>query len=183
MRRRLRTTVAVLQLVTLQLIAALTFTFAAPSAGSHTPIEARASNSASSNSASHVARTLNTSGVQRRRARRRRAADALTPGVWGGEHIRFEVTENGATIEYDCAHGTVEGRILVDSAGRFNVAGKHFPEHGGPIREGEGSTGQPVRINGRVGGSLIHLNVTRAGTSLGSFDLTRDNEGRVFKCR
>src|SRR5215210_3444881 len=29
----------------------------------------------------------------------RRAADALTPGVWGGEHIRFEVTESGARVE------------------------------------------------------------------------------------
>ncbi len=105
------------------------------------------------------------------------------PGVWGGAHIRFEVAESGATIEYDCAHGTIDSRILVDSAGRFSVMGRHYPERGGPVREGEGSTGQPVRITGRVGGSLMHINVTRAGVSLGSFDLTRDNEGRIFKCR
>lgn len=105
------------------------------------------------------------------------------PGVWGGAHIRFEVTESGAAIEYDCAHGTIDGKILVDSAGRFSVAGRHYREHGGPVREGEGSAGQPVRITGHVGGSLMHINVTRAGTSLGSFDLTRDSEGRVFKCR
>lgn len=178
MHRRHTTALAALQLFALQLSAALAF--AATPADSHTPREARASDSAP-----HVARTLNTSSAQRRRrrARIRRASDPLTPGVWGGAHIRFEVTDGGATIEYDCAHGTIDGRILVDSAGRFSVAGRHFPEHGGPVREGEGSNGQPVRINGRVGGSLMHLTVTRAGTSLGSFDLTRDNEGRVFKCR
>jgi hypothetical protein len=177
------TALAAFQLAALQLFAALAF--AALPSGSHTSSEERASNSASSNSAPYVARTPNTSSVQRRRrrARRRRAADALTPGVWGGAHIRFEVTDSGATIEYDCAHGTVDGKILIDSAGRFSVTGRHYPEHGGPVREGEGSTGQPVRIDGRVGGSLMHLTITRAGTSINSFDLTRDNEGRLFKCR
>ena len=29
---------------------------------------------------------------------RRRAPDTLLPGVWGGEHIRFEVTETGAPV-------------------------------------------------------------------------------------
>ena len=84
-----------------------------------------------------------------------RAAEALAPGVWGGEHIRFEVTERGADIEYDCAHGTVEGRIVVDRQGRFSVAGMYYEEHGGPVRVGEEAGGYPVRLTGRVGGSLL----------------------------
>ncbi len=120
---------------------------------------------------------------RRRRARRRRAGDALLPGVWGGRHVRFEVTEAGARIEYDCAHGTVEGKILVDASGRFDVAGTYYREHGGPVREGEDSNGQPVRLTGRVGGSLMSLTVARGGTKIGDYNLTRDSEGRVFKCR
>jgi hypothetical protein len=120
-----------------------------------------------------------------KKAVRRRAPDTLTPGVWGGEHIRFEVTETGANVEYDCAHGTVEGRIVVDAQGRFNVYGLHYEEHGGPVRPGDDAGGYRVRLSGRVGGSLMKLNVTRAGTRrvVGTFDLARDREPFLVKCR
>jgi hypothetical protein len=119
------------------------------------------------------------------RGRRKRADDALTPGVWGGAHIRFEVTGRGADIEYDCARGTVEGRIVVDRRGRFSVAGMQYDEHGGPVREGEASAGYRVRLSGLVGGSLMKLTVTRAGTRkvVGTFTLGRDREAELFKCR
>ena len=116
---------------------------------------------------------------------RRRSTDALLPGVWGGRHVRFEVTDGGANIEFDCAHATVEGRIVVDRAGRFSAAGTYYAEHGGPIRADESSNGFPVRLTGRVGGSLMRLTVTRTRTrkSLGTFALARDREPEVFKCR
>ena len=115
----------------------------------------------------------------------KRAPDTLTPGVWGGEHIRFEVTEGGANVEYDCAHGTVEGKIVVDARGRFNVYGTHYEEHAGPVRPGESASGYRVRLSGRVGGSLMKLTVTRAGTRkvVGTFNLTRDAESNLVKCR
>jgi hypothetical protein len=120
-----------------------------------------------------------------RKAARRRAPDALTPGVWGGEHIRFEVTETGANVEYDCAHGTVEGKVVVDAQGRFNVYGLHYEEQGGPVRPGDDAGGYRVRLSGRVGGSLLKLTVTRAGTRrvVGTFDLARDREPFLVKCR
>jgi hypothetical protein len=120
-----------------------------------------------------------------KRSVRRRAPDALLPGVWGGEHIRFEVTEDGANVEYDCAHGTVEGRIVVDTRGRFSVYGMHYEEHGGPSRPGDEANGYRVRLSGRVGGSLLKLTVTRAGTRrvVGTFDLARDREPMLVKCR
>ena len=113
------------------------------------------------------------------------AGDALVPGVWGGEHIRFEVTEGGAVIEYDCAHGTVEGPVVVDRRGRFSVEGTHHEERGGPSRPGDDAAGYRVRLSGRVGGSLMRLTVTRAGTRrvVGTFDLARDREPVLVKCR
>ncbi|MBV8857870.1 MAG: hypothetical protein JOZ02_13125 [Acidobacteria bacterium] len=128
-------------------------------------------------------RPTTTQGGTRRA--RRRAPEALTPGVWGGEHIRFEVTEGGASVEYDCAHETVEGRIVLDGRGRFNVYGLHYAEHGGPVRRGEEAAGYRVRLSGRVGGSLMKLTVTRADTRkvVGTFDLARDREPLLVKCR
>ena len=113
------------------------------------------------------------------------AGDALEPGVWGGKHIRFEVTERGANIEYDCAHGTIEGRIVVNRRGRFNVEGTHYEERGGPARAGEEPAGYRVRLSGVVGGSLLKLTVTRAGTRrvIGTYTLARDREPELVKCR
>ena len=34
--------------------------------------------------------------------------DKLATGVWGGQHIRAEVTDRGADIEFDCAHGAID---------------------------------------------------------------------------
>jgi hypothetical protein len=120
-------------------------------------------------------------GTQRGRKR----ADALLPGTWGGRHVRLEVTDGGASVEFDCAHATVEGRIVVDRAGRFSVAGTYYAEHGGPVRIDETPNGFPVRLAGRVGGSLMKLTVTRAGRrkSLGTFALAREREAELFKCR
>jgi hypothetical protein len=116
---------------------------------------------------------------------KRGAGDALTPGVWGGKHIRFEVTERGANIEYDCARGTIEGPVVVNGRGRFNVEGMHYEERGGPARAGEESAGYRVRLSGTVGGSLLKLTVTRAGTRrvVGTFTLARDREPELVKCR
>src|SRR4051812_4648270 len=150
MRRSYKRTLAV---IALQLFAALACADAARAVGSRKPRESRAFGSAST-----VFGTSNPSSAQRRRRRRRRSsdrrlrlADALTPGVWGGEHIRFEATESGARIDLDCAHAAVEGKIYVDSAGRFGVAGTYYREHGGPVREEEEARGERVRLDGSVG--------------------------------
>lgn len=125
-----------------------------------------------------------TQGGAKRRVGRR-APDTLMPGVWGGEHIRFEVTERGANVEYDCAHGTIEGQIVVDAQGRFNVYGRHYEERGGPVRRGADASGYRVRLSGRVGGSLLKLTVTRVGTRkvIGTFNLARAREPLLVKCR
>lgn len=164
-------------LAALQLLVAL-------AVGPHVSSEAHAFNAAASGPASLASSKSNPSSVQRRRpARRRRAADPLLPGFWGGDHVRFEVTESGATIEYDCAHAKIEGKILVDAAGRFSVAGTYYREHGGPVRKDEASHGRRVRLDGRIGGSLMTLKVTRAGRTLDTHTLTRDREAQLFKCR
>ena len=177
MNRKRMNAAAALQLVALQLFAALAL--AAPHVGSHAP---RAS--AASGSASSVSGTSKPYSVQRRRrGRRLRMADALLPGVWGGEHIRFDVTEGGARIDLDCAHASVEGKVYVDASGRFSAAATYRRERGGPAREEEEARGERVTLSGRVGGSLMTLTVTRGRETIGTYKLTRGNEGRVFKCR
>jgi len=42
-------------------------------------------------------------------------ASAVATGAWGGEHVVLKVSEKGADVEFDCAHGQVTQPIVVDS--------------------------------------------------------------------
>jgi hypothetical protein len=108
----------------------------------------------------------------------------VAAGTWGATGIAMEVTASGARIEYDCAHGTISEPLVLDADGRFNVKGRHFREHGGPVREGEDSNGQPVRYTGQVTGDTMTLTVTPEGsdTAISSHTLVRGKTGRLHKC-
>ncbi len=105
--------------------------------------------------------------------------------VWGGEHIRLQVTEGGADIEYDCAQGTMAQPPVADAGGRFDIKGTHRVEHPGPIRRDEESNGRPARYTGKISGDTMTLTVTLTDKSetFGTFTLKRGSEGKVFKCR
>ena len=49
----------------------------------------------------------------------------VATGVWGGPHVRLQVSDNGGEIEYDCAHGTIAQPLVLDAQGHFSVAGTH----------------------------------------------------------
>jgi hypothetical protein len=108
----------------------------------------------------------------------------VAAGTWGAAGIAMEVTASGARIEYDCAHATIDEPIHVDADGRFDVKGRHFREHGGPVHEGEDSNGQPVRYTGQVAGDTMTLAVTPDGsdTAISSHTLVRGKTGRLHKC-
>lgn len=106
------------------------------------------------------------------------------PGIWGGEHIRLEVTDAGARVEYDCAHATISRKIVADRQGRFIVMGSYVPEHGGPVREGD-PTGEPVQFTGKVSGKKLQLSIRRRDSRklIGVFTLFFGQEGLLVKCR
>ncbi len=109
----------------------------------------------------------------------------IPAGTWGGLHLQMEVADGSATIEYDCANGTIAGPLTVDSRGRFNWRGTHVPEHGGPIRKDEKPNISPARYTGWTDGKKMTLTVTLTDTNetLGTYSLVHGQEGRVFKCR
>jgi hypothetical protein len=109
----------------------------------------------------------------------------LPVGLWGGEHISIEVTERGATVEYDCAHGTIDQRITLDRRGRFDVSGMQVQEHGGPVRQGAQLAGYPVRFAGQVKGKEMSLSVRNSVTKhlIGIFTLVHGGEPKLRKCR
>ena len=117
-------------------------------------------------------------------------ANAATPtqsrdlrGTWGGEHIAMEVTDAGATIEYDCAHGRITERIAPDAEGKFQAKGVHTRERGGPVRQGENDE-EPALYRGSIKDQTMTLAVelTRNNESAGTYTLTHGKQGRIRKC-
>ncbi|MDT7687690.1 MAG: hypothetical protein QOE46_449 [Acidobacteriota bacterium] len=106
-------------------------------------------------------------------------------GTWGGEHISLEVTEQGARVEYDCAHGTIAGKIVPDARGHFDLRGTHVREHGGPVRKDEAVDSHPARFSGRIEGDSMTLNVIESDTKelVGTFTLVHGRKPHVVKCR
>ena len=85
------------------------------------------------------------------------AADLI--GDWGGEHVALTVTPAGGSLEFDCAHGTIDEPIRPRANGTFDGAGVYVREHGGPIREDEPPDSHPARYVGRIDGSRMILTV------------------------
>lgn len=111
-------------------------------------------------------------------------APADLTGIWGGDHISMEVTESGASINYDCAHGTISEKIVPDRDGHFAAQGSHVREHPGPVRLGEDATGQATTYRGSVDGDTMQLTVilSKSNETVGTFTLTHGKNGRVRKC-
>ena len=105
-------------------------------------------------------------------------------GTWGAQGIAMEVTDNGAEIGYDCAHGSITEKIVLDGQGHFSARGRHVREHPGPTRIDEDQNGQPATYRGAVNGDTMNLTVTLTDSNetVGTFTLTRGRGGRLRRC-
>jgi len=95
----------------------------------------------------------------------------------------MEVTDAGATIEYDCAHGRISEKITPDADGKFETKGTHTRERGGPSRQGEDNE-EPALYQGSITDETMTLTVKLANNneSVGTFRLTHGKAGRIRKC-
>ena len=109
----------------------------------------------------------------------------VAEGLWGGAHLRLNVSGDSATLEFDCAHGEISAPFVFNAEGRFDLPGTFTREGPGPIRIGREPTARPARYAGRVEGERMTLNVKLEGSdkSLGQYTLTHGDEGMVVKCR
>lgn len=113
-----------------------------------------------------------------------RGADVQS-GTWAGEHIVMEVSGAGATVEFDCAHGTIDAPLTLDGEGRFDVAGSLTPEKGGPIRGDQAPRAVPARYSGSLKDSTLTVTVvlTESKETVGVFTLRLGARPRLFKCK
>ena len=113
------------------------------------------------------------------------AAATIPAGTWGGDHAVLEASDSGASLQFDCAHGTIAGPLAVDAEGRFRLSGGFVREHGGPIRRGENERREAVFYVGRIQGKTMALTVELPGgeAPMPRFDLELGKPGRIVRCR
>lgn len=111
------------------------------------------------------------------------APSGVALGIWGGDHIALTVTAIGASVEFDCAHGTLDAPLRLDASGHFDVAGT-FVREGGPIQLGAPPNSRPARYSGVMDGRAIQLTVTLTDQpqTIGTFSLTRGATAKLVKC-
>jgi len=95
---------------------------------------------------------------------------------WGGEHVRMETNAKGATLEFDCASGTLD-EALPEKDGTQRMKGTYLREHGGPVRRDD------------AGAAPVEYTVTRRGNRMTlavngeTYTLTQGQSGKVMKCK
>jgi len=107
----------------------------------------------------------------------------IPAGNWGGPHINMKVGAKSATIEYDCASGKMQGPLVVDRKGNFNLRGVHRMERGGPVRADEKPNEVPATYTGSIKGNTMTLNLKLSDSDVETFTLEKGKEGELFKCK
>ena len=104
-------------------------------------------------------------------------------GGWGGPHIGLLFEGGVATVQYDCASGTIDSAIFPGGDGRFTATGTHRPGQGGPVRVGQIFTSHRATYTGTETGDQMTLSVeVEGGDKLGPFTLTRDSPPQLTRC-
>jgi hypothetical protein len=107
----------------------------------------------------------------------------IPTGTWGGQHINMKVGAKSATIEYDCATGTIRGPLVVDSEGNFTLRGTHRMQRGGPVRADETPNDHPATYTGSIKGNTMTLNLKLSDSDVETFTLEKGKEGELFRCK
>src|SRR6266436_2197696 len=79
-----------------------------------------------------------------------RKMQRLNNGTWGGKHIQFEVGDGSVNIEYDCAHGSIEGPLTFDRQGRFSWHGTYASDTARPRSVSAKVKNQQARYYGPI---------------------------------
>ena len=107
----------------------------------------------------------------------------IPAGNWGGQHINIKVGAKSATIEYDCATGVIQGPLVIDRDGNFNLRGTHRMQRGGPVRADETAQDRPATFTGSIKGNTMTLNLKLGDSDVETFTLEKGKEGDLVRCK
>lgn len=111
-------------------------------------------------------------------------SQVINSGTWGGEHIVMIVTDSTTTLDYDCAHGSIDEFIKTNEEGDFEVTGVYIREKGGPIRIEDVPDKHAAIYSGNINGNNMTLIVrlTDLDAVIDTFFLTFGSDPVIYKC-
>lgn len=108
----------------------------------------------------------------------------LAIGTWGGDNAGVIVVDSLAHVHVGCTYGDFPGRVALDAAGRFSMAGSYllraYPVAVGPT--------MPAQFSGRLEGTTLTFTVTVTDTienkvaALGPATVILGKEPRMGPC-
>ena len=102
-------------------------------------------------------------------------------GPWGGQGIEMLIEGGLATVQFDCASGSIDSNLA--ASGSFSAPGSYRAGQPGPVRVGQIFTSQRAVYAGTITGDQMTLTVqVEGGTALGPFTLTRATPGQLNRC-
>lgn len=108
---------------------------------------------------------------------------AFLIGSWGGPHASITFEGGLASVEFDCASGTIDGPVYPAKDGSFTVKGSVRTGTGGPVRVGQIFKSERASYSGRVAEDVMTLNVTlEGGDAMGPFTLTQGASPLLTRC-
>jgi hypothetical protein len=109
----------------------------------------------------------------------------LPTGIWGGQGIQLTVTDDGARLDYGCDSGTIDGRVQLDSSGKFVARGSHTFGQGGPRGRGDSAVKvHKASFEGTQEGKTLRLTVLlpELKRKLGDFALQLGRRASLERC-
>ena len=111
------------------------------------------------------------------------AMAAVQAAVWGGDHVRMNVTPSGAELEFDCAAGSIT-ETVPERDGAFSLKGTFTPERSGPSRDDRSRTVAAI-YSGTIDRDTMTLHIVLDGQNreAAPYVLARGRAGTLRKCR
>lgn len=108
----------------------------------------------------------------------------VAKGDWGATGVSVNVSDAGASIEFDCANATITKQLRVKRDGSFAAYGNFMRSGPGPVRIGDDDKGRPVVFKGKVKHKTMAFRMTDAktGESLGDYTVTQGRSSRLHRC-
>jgi len=105
-------------------------------------------------------------------------------GNWGGTHVGLVLDAAGGRLDYNCAAGTIDGPVILDSQGEFHEKGTHTPGTGGPVQQDQVPPTFPALYHGSVKGERMTLRVIvpSNGTVIGPLELMLGATPVLMRC-
>lgn len=111
------------------------------------------------------------------------AKPAFLVGSWGGPHAGIRFEGGLASVEFDCASGTIDAPVYPAKDGSFTAKGSVRTGTGGPVRVGQIFKSQRAEYSGQVAKDMMTLRVMiEGGAAMGPFTLTQGAAPQLMRC-